>query len=161
MQLLQINTLRKPKYQVSINKIVIKGDWEIQIDYELPSQDTERKNVKLFCKERPTKQFIEAFEKLKPNLYTICGLDRKIWEPGRITSIRFKEQEQGTMLSITLRVVSEEAIAIAGTEELYPKGEFLDKVNNLIAELEDYINGVREAQQMTIDGYLEGQKDNG
>ena len=154
MQLLQINTLRKPRFNVSITKITIKGDWEIGVNYELPSEDTERKVVRFWCDERPRNEFIKAFEELKPNLSTICGLEGKIWETGRISSISFKEHEQGTIVGIALRTASEQAVVTAGVESLYPTGEFLEKIGNLIAEVEDYIDGVRQVEQMTIDDFL-------
>ena len=150
MQLLQLNALRKPRHNVSITKIIIKGDWEIYVNYELAPQDNERKIVRFSCDERPRDEFIKAIEELKPNLCTICGLNSKVWETGRISSLSFKEKEQGSEVAIALRSVSEGAIVTAGIEGLYPKGEFLDKINNLVAEVEDYIDGVRQVQQMAL-----------
>lgn len=158
MQLLQINTLRQPRYNVTIAKVTIKGDWEIGVNYELPSQDKERKVVRFSCDERPRDELIIAFEELKPNLSTICGLEGKIWETGRISLISFKEKEEGTEVAVSLRAVSVQSIITAGVESLYPTGEFLNKINNLIAEIEDYIDGVRQIQQMTIEDLLP-QKD--
>jgi len=39
-------------------------------------------------------------------------------------------------------------------ESLYPTGDFLEKIGNAVAEVEDYIDGARQAQQMTIDDFL-------
>lgn len=89
-----------------------------------------------------------------PNLCTICGLEGKTWESGRVSAIAFKEDELGTMVAITLRSVSPDYIITAGVEKLYPQGEFLEKVGAAIAEIEDYIDGVREVQQLTIDEFL-------
>lgn len=135
MQLPQINTLRKPRYHLSISKITIKGDWEIKVDYELPALDKERKLVKFSCADRPRSEFLKAFDDLKTNLYAICGLDGEAWDTGRISSIGFKEKEEGTEVMIALRAVSEQSIITAGVESLYPTGDFLYKISNLVAEV--------------------------
>lgn len=154
MQLLQSSTLRKPRYNIAIARITIKGDWEIGVSYELPSKDGEHKQVKFSCDERPRKELIIAFQELLPNLCTICGLDRKAWESGRVSAIAFKEDELGTMVAITLRSVSPDCIITAGVTKLYPQGEFLEKIGCAIAEVEDYVDGVREVKQLTIDEFL-------
>jgi hypothetical protein len=150
MQLLQINNLRRPRYNVSISRITIKGNWEIKVDYELPSQGEERKQVRFSCAERPRAEFIKAFDEIKTNMSVICGLDVAVWEAGRVCSIGFKEKEEGTEVSIALRCVSPESVITAGVESLYPTGEFLAKIGNAIAEVEDYIDGVRQVQQMPL-----------
>jgi len=154
MQLVQLSTWRKPRYSVSISKIMIKGDWDIKIKYELPPQDTEQRDVTFSCDERPRKEFVEAFKAIKTDVVGICGLDSKIWELGYISSISFKDEEEGTKVAIELRAVSEQSIITAGVESLYPIGEFLEKIRNLIAEVEDYIDGVRQVQQMSINDFL-------
>lgn len=87
---------------------------------------------------------------MKTNLCIICGLDAQVWEVGRVSSISFKEKEEGTEVTIALRSVSPESVITAGVESLYPTGEFLEKIRNLIAEVEDYIDGVRQVQQMSL-----------
>jgi hypothetical protein len=133
---------------------MIKGDWDIKIKYELPPQDTEQRDVTFSCDERPRKEFVEAFKAIKTDVIGICGLDSKIWELGYISSISFKDEEEGTKVAIELRAVSEQSIITAGVESLYPIGEFLEKICNLIAEVEDYIDGVRQVQQMSINDFL-------
>ncbi|MEH1789713.1 MAG: hypothetical protein V7L23_30185 [Nostoc sp.] len=45
---------RKPKGDIAITKLRIKGDWEeIQISFKFPPENTEKKIVNLVCKERP------------------------------------------------------------------------------------------------------------
>ena len=76
-----------------------------------------------------------------------------------------KEKEEGTEVAlaklavgIALRAVSEQSIITAGVEGMYPTGEFLEKIRNamayrppeVIAEVEDYIDGVRQVQQMAL-----------
>ncbi|MBE9037651.1 hypothetical protein [aff. Roholtiella sp. LEGE 12411] len=140
MQLLKVDIPRKPKGDIAITKFKIKGDWEeVQITFELPPETTERKVVQFVCKERPRNELIKAFDGLMENVSAIAGLN---WEAGVITVIGFQKGDEGMLVNIIAQDDGDYKVT-ANISPFYPTGEFLKKIENLIAEVEDYIGGKR------------------
>jgi hypothetical protein len=126
---------------MQITKFKMKGDWEeIQISYELPPEDTERKTVNYVCKERPRGELIIAFDELMNHVRAIAGLN---WETGMIHLISFKEGDDGLLVSITAQDEGDYKVKVT-IDPFYPTGEMLEKVGEAIAYLEKYVEGDRE-----------------
>ncbi|MEW5859542.1 MAG: hypothetical protein AB1861_19495 [Cyanobacteriota bacterium] len=134
------NVPKKPKGNIEITKFKVKGDWEeIQITYEMPPEDTEKKTVNYICKERPRSELILAFDELMSHVKAIAGLN---WETGMIRALTFKEKEDGLLLGITAECDGDYEVKIT-VGPFYPTGELLGKIEEAIAHLEDYIDGAR------------------
>ena len=141
------NVTRSPLGNIEITKFKMKGDWEeIQISYELPPEDTEKKTVNYVCNERPRNELIIAFDELMEHIRAIARLN---WETGMILSITFKEGDDGLLISVIAQDEGDYKMKVT-IEPFYPTGKFLEKVEEAIAHLENYIDGKR-AQTSLID----------
>jgi hypothetical protein len=141
--------LRKPKGDIFISKVKVKGD-DIVIIYELPQVDKERKTVSYACKELARNEFYDAMAIIFKTTCTQCGLDIKEWESAKISEISIKETDEGVDVTIALNLELEQgAISLKYTQKDISY-DLKSEIYNLLAETEDYIGGKR-AQQSLFD----------
>lgn len=145
-----VGLIRKPKRDIFISKFKVKKDGqEIHVIYDLPSETTERKTVTFSCNEEPREELLKALSLLLEDVCIICGLDLCIWEEeGLITGITFKEVEEGFTSVITAQTKINEFPVIVNTPNFAPKDDIEDRLNNVIAEIEDYIDGQLSQQSL-------------
>jgi hypothetical protein len=146
---IDVGVLRTPKRDIFISKLKVKKDGqEISITYDLPPETTEQKTVTFSCNEEPRQEFFRALEMLLEDVCIICGLDLCIWEEeGKVTGITFKEGEEFTVTMNAQTKINSFPITV-NTPAFVPKDDIKDRINNVIAEIEDYISGKRSQQSL-------------
>ena len=145
-----VGKIRTPKRDIFISKLKIKKDGqEINIIYDLPPETTEQKTITFSCNEEPNPAFFKALELLLQDVCVVCGLDFCAWqdEEGKITGIAFKEGEESTVI-ITAQAKINGYPVIVNTPNFAPCGDTEYRINNVIAEVEDYISGKRSQQSL-------------
>jgi hypothetical protein len=144
------SVLRTPKRDIFISKLKVKKDGqEISITYDLPPETTEQKTVTFSCNEEPRQEFFRALEMLLEDVCIICGLDLCVWEEeGKVTGITFKETEEEFTVTMTAQTKINSFPITVNTPALVPKDDIKDRINNVIAEIEDYISGKRSQQSL-------------
>ena len=146
-----VGVIRTPKRDIFISKLKIKKDGqEISIVYDLPPETTEQKTVTFSCNEEPKQEFFRAVEMLLEDVCVVCGLDLCVWEDeeGKITGIAFKEGEEESTVIITAQAKINGYPVVVNTPNFVPRGNTEDRINNVIAEIEDYISGKRSQQSL-------------
>ena len=145
-----VGIIRTPKRDIFISKLKIKKDGqEINIIYDLPPETTEQKTITFSCNEEPRQEFFRALEMLLEDVCIICGLDLSVWEEeGRITGITFAEGEEESTAIITAQTKINGFPIIINTPKFVAKDDIQNRLNNVIAEIEDYISGKRSQQSL-------------
>ncbi|MBD2364470.1 hypothetical protein H6G36_25410 [Anabaena minutissima FACHB-250] len=140
------NVLRKPKRGLAVNKIKIKygRDFRIELITNLPPDNNETKILRCVYKDEPRAEFDKALDIILKTLIIRCKLDPKEWGDAKITEVNLKDTEEGVNATIVSCLeLSEETKAIARIEEKNISYELKAEIDNLIAEIEDYVSGKR------------------
>lgn len=138
-------TLRKPKNGWAIAKIKIKhgGGFKLEITSDLPPEDNERKTLKCVYTETPTAEFEDALDIVLQSVITRLELG-DLWLDSEITEINLKETDEGVnAIIVACLELSDETKAIARLEDKNISFELKSKIDNFIAEVEDYAGGKR------------------
>lgn len=150
MQLVDKPVLRKPKSDIAIASIKIKDKGEkLTIIYELPPESTETKRITFKCEERPNDAFFKALELIGLEAIALCELNWE-WEDSAVTDLSFKTTDEEDEVSFSLSQVIEDRAIIVSVKHFVPSYSFKEKLDNFLAEIEDYISGKR-AQQSLFD----------
>lgn len=148
MQLIENPLLRKPKSDITIARIKLKDNAEkLEIIYELPPEDTETKKVTYKCEERPNDAFFKALKLVEIEAIALCRLN---WDAAIITDLSFKTTGEEDLISFTVIQTIEDREVAVSVKSWVPSYSFREKINNFLAEVEDYISGKR-AQQTLFD----------
>lgn len=145
--------LRKPKNGWTINKIKIKHgkDFKLEMVSELPAEEKETKILKCVYQEQPKNDLYKAFELILGTLINRLDLRSETWRDAKITEIILKETEEGTNANITACLdFEDESKAIAKLEEKDISYELKTEIDNLLAEIEDYVGGDRQHKQLSL-----------
>ena len=145
--------LRKPKSGLIINKIKIKHgkDFKLTLIQELPRVDKEDKKLISNYAEQPRKEFDHALSLILDTLIIDLGLNLDKWQDGKISEISLKETDEGIdAVIIALLEITDDKKATAKLTEKNISYELKSKIDNFLAEVEDYINGKR-AQMSLFD----------
>lgn len=137
--------------EVIIQKLKLK-DKEIHITYELPSPNSDQKIVNFKSEEEPSTRFHPAIDNLLDDVCAICGLDADAWMNGKVTGITFKHNDDGDYdVVITAQCVVNNLLnVVVNTPLFHPKETLEVKLDNVLAELEEYLKGKRKNQQLSI-----------
>lgn len=138
--------LRKPKKGLFVNKIkIVHGrDFKIELITDLPPDDNETKILKCVYRDEPRVEFDKALDIVLKTLIQECKLNAKEWEAGKITEVSLKHTEDGVNAVIIASLKTGiESKAIARFEQKNISYELKAEIDNLIAEIEDYVSGKR------------------
>ncbi len=148
------NVLRRSK-ELSVTKIKIRhgNDFRLEVICDLPpSGDGEVKIMRTIYKEKPRLEFDKALDIILQFAIARSGLNPESWAIGKITEITLKYTEEGTnatiIASLPIDAETKAFIKLTETEISY---ELKSKIDNLVAETEDYISGLR-AQLSLFEG---------
>jgi hypothetical protein len=141
--------LRKPKGDIFISKIKIKGD-DITIIYELAPVDKERKVVTYVCKEQARNEFYKAIALIFTSVCELSAVDVDAWKDGSISDISIKETDEGVDVNISLLLERGQGAIALKCNQKDISYDLKGEIDNLLAETEDYISGKR-AQSSLFD----------
>lgn len=148
--------LRKPKSGLIINKIKIKHgrDFKLTLTQELPPVDKEDKKLISNYTEEPRNEFGKALNLILDVLIINLGLSLDKWKEGKINEISLKETDEGIDATITASLELDLSGDEQATVKLNEKNisyELKSKIDNLLAEIEDYINGKRRQSTLPLE----------
>ena len=145
-----VNFPRNPRGVFDVKKISIKGDktdWEeVTLTYNTYGEGSQMSETKFNCKESPAKSFPDALSELIIHAVELCGLGHEWEDIGYISDVRVKHLIEGITVSLVAKCQIGDRIVAVTTPAVFPRDQYLTRLNTVLAEAEDYIKG-RRAQQ--------------
>ncbi|MBD2492353.1 hypothetical protein [Aulosira sp. FACHB-615] len=132
--------------EIIINKIQI-SDNVISINYDLPCDSNQRKNVKFSCDQEASPDFYSVLNNLLEEAINTLGLDQRLWAKGTVTGVVFKDNK----ITITVtNKVGDIYVTVSTPSILVDAEELLTLIEKITSEAVAYIDGKR-AQMSLLD----------
>lgn len=139
--------LRKPKKGLIINNIKIRyGEkFKIELVQDLPPVDKEENRLRTNYYEEPNEKFEAALDILLQTVISQCRLSVEVWGLAKVTEVSLKETNEGLNAVIVAHLeIDDETGASAKLAQKNISYELKSEIDNLLAEVEDYVGGKRK-----------------